>query len=124
MSSSDDETVAPQVALTRFLGAIKNHADIDSAFRDRLLQALGVTVVYEGEDDLANVAPHIVASQKNELQFRAIYGPLSAAKLKAILKKAGLATPADMARKTADDLIDMLWVRAYNKARERGLIEN
>lgn len=118
-----DEPIEPQVALGRFLNIVKNQADADQTFRDSLLQALGVTVIYAGEDEITNVAPHIVAAQKDELQFRAIYGQLNATKLKAILvTKSKLASKADAQGKTADDLIDMLWQRARNRAEEKGLV--
>ncbi|HEX8902106.1 hypothetical protein [Vitreimonas sp.] len=120
---SADEKIAPQIALNRFLSVIRQRAEVDATFRDDLIQALGVSVSYEGEDDLTNVAPHIIAAKKDELQFRAIYGRLSAAKLRAIFKRSELATTADVARKSADDLIDMLWKRANSRARERGLID-
>ncbi|MFO1017228.1 MAG: hypothetical protein U1E03_06495 [Hyphomonadaceae bacterium] len=120
---SSNEKIAPQVALGRFLAVIRNRADVDATFRDDLIQALNLSVIYAGEDDLTNVAPHVIAAQKNELQFRAIYGTLTAAKLKAILKRAGLATATDMNRKSAEDLVDMLWKRALSRARERGLID-
>lgn len=120
---SSNEEMAPQVALARFLEVIRNRAQVDATFRDDLIQALGYSVTYAGEDDLTNVAPHIVAAQKGELPFRAIYGAQSAAKLKAIFKKSGLATPGDLARKTPEELVDMLWKRALSRARERGIVD-
>lgn len=124
MSDSGADEVDPQVALARFLTAIKNYADVDTNFRDSLIQALGVTVKYQGEDDLLNIEPHIVAARKDELQFRAIYGQVTAAKLKSILTtKTKLATPADVKSKSAEDMMDMLWKRARSRARERGLID-
>lgn len=121
---SADQKIAPQVALGRFLAVIRQRAEVDPTFRDDLIQALGVSVSYDGEDDVINVAPHILAVHKTELQFRAIYGGLTTAKLKAVFKKSDLATTADIARKSADELIDMLWKRARNRARERGLVDD
>lgn len=120
---SSDEPVAPQVALARFLTVVRNRAEVDASFRDDLLQALNVSVIYAGEDDLANVAPHVVAAQKGELPFRAIYGALSVTKLRAIFKKSGLATPADLTGKSAEALVDLLWTRALSRARERGMLD-
>ncbi|MDX2275152.1 MAG: hypothetical protein NW206_06845 [Hyphomonadaceae bacterium] len=121
MNDDNHERVAPEVALDRFLTAIKNQADIDPAFRNNLLLALGVTVVFDGENDLANVAPHIVAAHKDELSFRAIYGRLPVAKLRSVLTKSGLATKSDLTGKSQDDILDMLWGRAVSRAEERGL---
>lgn len=124
MSDTGAEEVEPQVALARFLSAIKNYADVDPNFRDSLIQALGLVVKYQGEDDLLNIEPHIIAARKEELQFRAIYGQFPPAKVKSILTtKAKLATAADVKGKSAEDIMDMLWKRARSRARERGLID-
>jgi hypothetical protein len=120
--SYDNDPVEPQVALSQFLNVIKSHADSNQEFRDDLLRAIGVAVLYAGEDDLTNVPPHIVAAQKGELKFRAIYGTLGGPKIRTILvTKSKLASKADAAGKSAEELLDMLWKRSYNKALELGL---
>ncbi len=120
---ADANNVEPQVALSRFLTAIRDQADADPAFRNRLLIALGVTVVFEGENDLFNVDPHIVAAMKEEMQFRAIYGALTTAKLRSVLTtKSKLASAADLRGKSPEDMMDMLWERAKARAEERGLL--
>lgn len=121
--TTHNDAVEPAVALARFLTAIKNQADADPTFRNNLLLALGVTVVFQGENDLSSVEPHVVAARKDELQFRAIYGQLATAKLRALLTtKSKLASAADLRGKTQPEMMDMLWDRAKSRAEERGLI--
>lgn len=122
MSDDQNEGVAPDVALGRFLTAIQNQADIDPSFRNSLLLALGVTVVFEGENDLSSVEPHIVAARKDELAFRAIYGRLSGPKIRSLLTKSKLASTTDLRGKTQEEMMNMLWSRARAKAEERGLL--
>jgi hypothetical protein len=122
MTDTQSEQVAPEVALGRFLTAIQNQADIDPSFRNNLLLALGVTVIFEGENELTNVEPHIVAARKDELAFRAIYGRLTAAKLRSVLTKSKLASTVDLRGKQQDEMMDILWRRARDRAEERGLI--
>lgn len=120
---SEMEKVEPHVALSRFLAAVKTQADVDPQFRNSLLLALGVAIYFEGEDELLNIEPHIVAARKDELQFRAIFGQLSAAKLRSVLtSKSKLASAADVRGKNAGEMIDMLYERARARAEERGLI--
>lgn len=123
MSNIEPEKVDPQVALARFLTAIKSQADIDPNFRNNLILALGVTVIFEGEDDLLNIEPHIVAARKDELQFRAIYNKLPAPKLRSLLTtKSKLASAADARGKSVGEMVDMLFERARARAEERGLL--
>ena len=122
MTDTKKDAVAPEVALGRFLTAIQNQADVDPSFRNNLLLALGVTIVFEGENDLSSVDPHIVAARKDELSFRAIYGRLTAAKLRAVLTKSKLASATDLRGKAQDEMMDILWRRARDRAEERGLI--
>lgn len=123
MTDPDLEKVEPHVALSRFLTAIKDQADVDPSFRNSLLLALGVTVYFEGEDELLNIEPHIIAARKDELQFRAIFGKLSGPKLRSVLTtKSKLASAADVRGKSAGEMMDMLYTRARARAEERGLI--
>jgi hypothetical protein len=122
MTDLPKDQVSPDVALGRFLTAIQNQADIDPSFRNNLLLALGVTIVFEGENDLTSVDPHIVAARKDELAFRAIYGRLTTAKLRSVLTKSKLASTTDLRGKAPDEMMDILWRRARDRAEERGLI--
>jgi hypothetical protein len=123
MSAPSQDQVEPQVALSRFLTAIKNQADMDPSFRNNLLLALGVTIVFEGENDLSSVEPHIVAARKDELSFRAIYSKLTGPKLRSLITKAKLASATDLRGKSPEEMMTMLWERARGRAQERGLVE-
>ena len=120
--SESEEPITPEVALGRFLTAIKNIADVDPQFRNQLIFAIGVPVIFAGENDLTTIEPHVVAARKDELAFRAIYSALSAPKLRSILTKSKLATTVDLRGKAVGDMVDMLWARARERAEERGLI--
>lgn len=123
MSQSNDDEIDPMVALRKFLSTIENQAEVDASFRNNLLLALGVKIVFSGEDDLTTIEPHIVAAKRDELQFRAIYSKLPAAKLRSTLTKSKLASTADLRQKTQEQMLTMLWERASARAEERGLKE-
>lgn len=118
---NEREEVDARTALSRFLSTIKNQADVDPVFRNNLLIALGVTVVFDGEDDLSSIEPHVVATLKNREKFFAIYSKLTSAKLRSTLTKSKLASATDLRGQSQEQMLNMLWDRAKSRAEERGL---
>lgn len=118
--------ITPQQALNRFLQAIADEAEVNPAFRNRLLQATDTPFIVEGQDDISSMDPSELAIRYDEETFRRIYGNLAVGPLTNLLKNHNLATKEDMkfpgvtgaAKKKA--FLDMLWQRARSRAEEHG----
>jgi len=118
----NEKPVSPNSALRRFLDVVADEADMNAAFRNRLLLALGVPVIFEGQDDLASVHPAELAVRYDEHTFKRIYGQLKGPALKKILTQHNLASAVEAGAKgikpTAQ--VELLWDRARLRAEEDG----
>lgn len=119
---SNEKPISPNAALRRFLDVVADEADINAAFRNRLLLALDVPVIFEGQDDLATVHPMELAVRYDEHTFKRIYGTLKSAALKKILVERNLASAAEAGAKgiKAPQQVELLWDRARGRAEEDG----
>lgn len=118
----NEKPISPNAALRRFLDAVADEADINPTFRNRLLLALDVPVMFEGQDDLATVHPVELAVRYDEHTFKRIYGSLKSAALKKILVEHKLASAAEAGAKgiKAPQQVELLWDRARLRAEEDG----
>ena len=118
----NEKPISPNAALRRFLDAVADEADMNPGFRNRLLLALDVPVIFEGQDDLATVHPLELAVRYDEHTFKRIYGQLKSAALKKILVERNLASAAEAGAKgiKAPQQIELLWERARGRAEEDG----
>ncbi len=118
----NEKPISPNAALRRLLGVVAEEADMNAAFRNRLLLALGVPVIFEGQDDLASVHPAELAARYDEHTFKRIYGALKSAALKKILVEHNLASAAEAGAKgiKAPQQVQLLWDRARGRAEEDG----
>ena len=118
----NEKPISPNVALRRFLDVVADEADMNAAFRNRLILALGVPVIFEGQDDLASVHPVELAVRYDEHTFKRIYGNLKGAALKKLLVAHKLASAAEAGAKgiKVGDQVELLWERARLKAEEDG----
>jgi hypothetical protein len=118
---SDQPVISPDVALRRFLEVIANEAAANTGFRNRLLQAVGVKVVFEGEDDIATADPVDLAQRYSEDAFKRIYGILKAPDLQSLMIGRGLATKDTFPvkpKKRVPELLALLWETARERADE------
>lgn len=118
---SERTRLPPQLALNRFLDAVRDEAATNPGFRGRLLEALAIEIYIEGEEEISAVDPIGLARSKSEATFRRVYSQLNATALRAVLRDADLATATDLKGQTKASLIDMLWSRSRSRAAERGL---
>lgn len=118
----NNKPISPNVALRRFLDAVADEAEMNAGFRNRLILALGVPVIFEGQDDLASVHPVELAVRYDEHTFKRIYGQLKGPALKKILTEHSLASAAEAGAKgiKPPQQIELLWERAHLKAEEDG----
>lgn len=119
---SSEKPISPNAALRRFLDAVADEADMNAEFRNRLLLALDVPVIFEGQDDLATVHPVELVVRYDEHTFKRIYGTLKSAALKKILVERNLASAVEAGAKgiKGPQQIELLWERARGRAEEDG----
>lgn len=118
----DEKPISPNVALRRFLDVVADEADLNAAFRNRLLLALNVPVIFEGQDDLATVHPVELAVRYDEHTFKRIYSQLKGPALKRVLIDHNLASTAEAGARgiKPPQQIELLWERARDRAEEDG----
>ena len=119
---STEKPISPNAALRRFLDVVANEADMNADFRNKLLFALKVPVIIEGQDDLASVHPVELAVRYDEHTFKRIYGQLKGPALKKILVEHELASSAEAGARgiRPPAQVELLWDRARLKAEEDG----
>lgn len=119
---SHEKPISPNASLRRFLDVIADEANMNAEFRNRLLLAIGVPVMFEGQDDLATVHPAELAVRYDEHTFKRIYGNLKGAALKKLLVSHNLASAAEAGAKgiKVGDQVQLLWERARIRAEEDG----
>jgi hypothetical protein len=113
---------SPKQALNDFFRAIQDLAAEDATLRGRLIDALGVQVLYEGEEQYVGQNPIKQASKWSEDAFKRIWKPASVAQIKAALTDFELATTSDMRGLRKADLLDLLYSRAEQQSRNDGRI--
>lgn len=119
---SNEKPISPNASLRRFLDVIAEEANMNAAFRNRLLLAIGMPVMFEGQDDLATIHPVELAVRYDEHTFKRIYSQLRGPALKKILIMHKLASAPEAGGRgiTVADQVQLLWERARIKAEEDG----
>ncbi len=105
--------------LDRFFDELRDEVRSNPRFASRVVKALGGNVVFENEarGDVAN--PYILAANASKSQFYTTFGTMKTNQIKQVLRENNLATRLDMAGKSTEQLIDMLFERASSKVNER-----
>jgi hypothetical protein len=112
---SERKPISPEEALDRFFNLIREQALQDRHFGRRLLEAVGVTVIYRGDDARDAVDPVLLAADGRET-FEKTLNSFKVADLKTLIKNFDLATTSDMkGKKKKADLIDLAWQGAKGK---------
>ena len=105
-----------------FLNVVRDAAAESPAMRARLIEALGVSVIYEGEEQFEGANPVTHAARWSQDAFVRIWSGAKVSEIKAVLKTNLLATPTDMRGLKKGDLTKMLYQRSLAKAEELGLV--
>lgn len=105
--------------LDRFFEEIRDEARENPAFAARLVRALGGEIVFDAANRRVLLNPIAMALAGDEAHFRAEFGAMSPADLRAVLRDFNLASAVDMRGREKGELVDMLWQRALAKGRER-----
>lgn len=117
-----NEHMSADLAINRFLKAIKDSAAESPDFRARLIEALNVTVLYEGEEQFEGANPVRQAGIWSEDAFSRIWSKASLKQIRETLKAYQLATAEDMKSKKKPQLIAMMFDRAQKAHANDGRI--
>jgi hypothetical protein len=107
--------ISPDEALDRLFTLIREQASEDRRFGRRLLEAVGVTVIYRGEEAVDALDPVLLVAEGRE-KFEKTLNSFKIAELRRLIKEFDLATASDLkGKKKKIDLIDVMWRGAQNK---------
>lgn len=112
--------VPADLAIAAFVQVIKDAAAELPEFRSRLVEALGLTVIYEGHEQYQGANPATHAARWSEDAFQRIWSGASLKELQTVLKERGLASPDDIKGKKKPALLSLLYTRALAQAEETG----
>lgn len=108
---------SPDDALARVFDIILQEIADNPRLKRRLLEALGVPVVFEGDGAAPAVDPVLLAA-KGEAEFRATLETFKSPTLKMLAGEFALAEQEETRDLTAAGLIDLMWGRAQTRLRE------
>ena len=114
-----DESAHALEALDRFLEELRREFRANPEFAHRVVKALGAEVSFEGKLAAKLLNPRELVSSKSESEAKSVLAGLSLTDLKTLAKTNNLATSVDVKGKTQDELVDMVYKRAYSKFQER-----
>jgi len=115
---SRDGPIDPAEALNSLFAIVREEEASNPSFARRLVQAMGATVIFRGDDAVLSVDPVLVAASGPD-EFRRTFLSFTPKELKAIIKEYGLATAQDMKGKNkAPLLVDLMWQGATSKRRD------
>lgn len=104
-------------ALDGFFQVVRQEALANPVFARRLLEALGCTVEFRGEEALAAVDPVLVAVRGAD-EFRRTFLSMKAKDIAKIGHEAGLVEKDEIRGKKIGPLVDLLWERASERMRD------
>ena len=112
-------TLSPDKALDRLFAVIREEAVANPKFARRLLDAVGVSVMFQGSDAAFAVDPVIAARRCDQAEFREMFSTFSEADLKKLIVNFGLGTAEDVKKITTKPkkigYIELLWNGARRK---------
>lgn len=111
---SDKSTISANEALDNFFEIVREEAAANPMFGRRLLEAIGHTVQYRGEEALAAIDPVAVARQGYD-EFRRTFMSMKLKEIKKVGEVSGLFMKGNKYPAAVGPLVDALWERADEK---------
>ena len=115
--------ISANEALEKIFEVIRQEAAGNPTFARRMLDAAGVTVVFQGTEAAKLVDPIVQAARCEYADFRERFLTFSEKDLKAILKNFALATEEQVkavkSKPKQSGLIDLMWEGAKGKLDQR-----
>lgn len=119
------DRLAPGEALDRLFAVIRQEAAANPAFARRMLEAVGVTVVFSGPEATVASDPILVAARDDYAAFRESFLGFTEKDLKALIRGHGLATEEQVKGVTSKPrqagLVELMWDGARRKLRDRSV---
>jgi len=113
------KVISASEALDRVFSVIREEAASNPKLARRLVEEMGATVVFQGNDAAIAVDPVIAATRHDQAAFREMFSTFSDAELKKMLKDFGLATAEDIkgvnTKPKKIGFIELLWDGARSK---------
>ena len=117
-------SISPGEALDRIFSVIREEANANPTFGRRLLEAAGVSVVFNGAEAALAADPVLIAGRSDYASFREMLTTFPDATLKKMVTNFGLGTAEDVRSvKTTPKkvgYIDLMWDGARRKLSEHG----
>lgn len=107
----------PARALDQLFKLIQQEAIANPAFGRRLLEAVGHTVIYRGEQAVEAVDPVLVGLRGFE-EFRRTFASMKVAEVKKVGLTSGLFAKSEKLPRTQAEMIDLLWSRTQQRTRD------
>ena len=111
--------ISPSEALDRMFSIIREEAASNPTFARRMLDAVGVQVVFQGTEAASSVDPVIAAGRMDQVAFREMFSTFSEADVKKLLTSYGLATVDDIkcvsTKPKKIGFIELMWAGARSK---------
>lgn len=111
------KTIDPAKALDSFFQLVRQEALANPAFGRRLIESLGFTVVYRGDDAMAAVDPVLVGMSGAE-EFRRTFLSMKVADVKKAGEASGLFAKKEALPKPHGEIVDLLWSRTQQRLRD------
>lgn len=120
---SNRTEISPSEALERLFEVIRSEAANNPVFGRRLVDALGVAVMFKGTEAVTAADPVLAAARMDFPAFRETFDTFAEKDLKAMIKSFALATDAQVkdvkTKPKKIGMIDLMWDGARRKLRER-----
>ena len=114
-----EESLTPEEALNNLFTVIREEAIANPKFAKRLLDAIRIPVVFQGNDAALVVDPVVVAKRNDHAKFREMFSTFSEAELKKMVTNWGLGTTEDVkkvnTRPKKIGYIELLWEGAKQR---------
>jgi hypothetical protein len=114
----EGKALTPVEYLDRFFDELRDEVRSNPKLAERLVKALGGEVVFE-DDAKAEIANPFALASGPKAKFLSVFRSMKIGDIRKILKENNLATRIDMAGKSADQLVEMMYNRAAMKVQER-----
>jgi hypothetical protein len=105
--------------IDRFFDELRSEIRANPKLAARLVRALGGNVVFENDTKAEAANPYALAAHGDGARFFSVFGSMKATEIRRVLQDNNLATRVDMAGKSQQQLVDMLYARASKKVTER-----
>ena len=115
---SSNAPIDPATALNQLFQVVREEALANPRFARRLLDSVGCTVIFRGDEALAAVDPLLVAMHGHE-EFRRTFVSMTVANVKRVGKSAGLFSQAEALPGNLGTLVELLWDRSIQQVNDR-----